>query len=228
MKSFGDGNALSPFAVYPLQTAIRSLPLMQFRTHPVGPFGCCAVCVHRKGKDLNMNRLKFLNRMGTGAAVLGVALCLPAGMLAQSTAPSPETQSGAIPPQSESQSGAQGSMSMHRHHQRNPDRQLKRMTKTLNLTADQQQQIEPILQDRNSQMKKMRDDTSLSSTQRREQGRTLMQDTNQKIEAVLNDTQKEKFEQQNQQRREHMGNHRMGQASGSASGEATPTPPPQQ
>lgn len=172
-----------------------------------------------------MTHRKGLHLMSAGATVLGMALCLPVGMLAQSTATSPDTQ-GATTPQTESQAGTQGSMSMHRHHQRGPKRQLKRMTKTLNLTSDQQQQILPILQDRNTQMKTMRDDTSLSPQQRREQGRTLMQDTNQKIEAVLNDTQKQQFEQQNQQRREHMRNRRMGQAPGSAPGGTPPPPSP--
>ncbi|MEO6964731.1 MAG: hypothetical protein ABI076_02395 [Acidobacteriaceae bacterium] len=168
--------------------------------------------------------------MSTRIAILGMALCIPAAMLAQDTAPPPDAQAPTA------QSSNPAGHSMKRHRGNSPENQLKRLTKKLNLTPDQQQQILPILQDRDTQMKTMRDDTSLSQQQRREQGRTLMQNTNQKIEAVLNDTQKQQFEQQNQRRREHMRNHRM--APGSAPGgtpppppssdEQTPTPPPPQ
>ena len=43
---------------------------------------------------------------------------------------------------------------MHGHHMmaQNPDKQIAHMTAKLNLTADQQAQIKPILQDRSTQM----------------------------------------------------------------------------
>jgi protein CpxP len=173
-----------------------------------------------------MTQRKIFHFISAGATVLGVALCLPAAMLAQTTAPSPDSQ-GVTAPQTDSQGGTQGSMSMHRHHRASPERQLKRMTKKLNLTADQQQQILPILQDQQKQMESMRADTSLSPDQRRQQARTLMQGTHQKIEAILTDTQKQQFEQEMQQRREHMRNHRMGQGPGAAPS-GTPPPPDQQ
>lgn len=113
-------------------------------------------------------------------------------------------------------------MGMHHHRRWSAQRQLKHMTKTLNLTADQQQQMLPILQDLHSKMKGMHENTSLSPQQRREQGRTLMQDTNQKLEAIMTDSQKQQFEQQMQQRHQRMRDRRMNQGSGAG----TPPPPP--
>lgn len=169
-----------------------------------------------------MDHRKVLRFMCTGVTVLSFALCVPAAMLAQSTPP-PDSSAMAT-----SQSGA---MTMHRHRRMSPQRRLKRMTKMLNLTADQQQQMLPILQDQQQQMKSMHEDTSLSPEQRRQQGRTLMKDTNQKLEALMTDSQKQQYEQHMQQRRDHMRNHRMGQGSGSAGApddSGTPPPPPQQ
>ena len=117
------------------------------------------------------------------------------------------------------------------HHKRwSAKRQLKRMTKQLNLTPDQQQQMLPILQDQHAKMKAMHEDTSLTPQQRREQGRTLMQDTHQKLEAIMTDSQKQQFEQTMQQRRQRMHD-RMGQGSGNPppdAGNPPPPPPPPQ
>ncbi len=167
-----------------------------------------------------MNSRKLFRFMGAGSAVLGLALCVPAALLAQST---DSTQTAPPPPT------AQSGMGM--HHRPSAKRQLRRMTKQLNLTSDQQQQMLPILQDRNKQMKAMHDDTSLSPQQRRQQTRTLMQDSNQKMEAVMTDSQKQQFEQMQQQRHEKMQNRRMGQESGTPppdAGNPPPPPPPPQ
>jgi len=85
----------------------------------------------------------------------------------------------------------------------------------------------PILQDQQTQMEAMRNNTSLTQQQRHEQMRTLMQGTNQKLEAVMNDSQKQQYEQSLQQRREHMQNH-MGQGSGAPPPDAGAPPPPPQ
>ena len=43
-----------------------------------------------------MNPRKLFTRMTTGVAVLGMALCVPAAMLAQDTAPAPPPQAPQI------------------------------------------------------------------------------------------------------------------------------------
>ena len=70
------------------------------------------------------------------------------------------------------------------------DDQLARMTKELNLTPDQATQIKPILTDRRQQMEALRQDQSTSQTDKM---KSIRDDSNTKIEAVLNDTQKQQF-----------------------------------
>ena len=116
----------------------------------------------------------------------------------------PQDQDGAAPPP-ESGHG-QG-------RRLDPNRQLKMMTKRLNLTADQQQQILPILTDRQQQFEKLRSDSSLAPTDRRDKMRSLREDSEAKIKAVLNDDQKQKYEQMQQQMRDRM-QRRQQQSSG--------------
>ena len=52
------------------------------------------------------------------------------------------------------------------HHQADPSRQLKMMTKRLNLTGDQQNQILPILTERQQQFESIRNDNSLAPKDR--------------------------------------------------------------
>jgi protein CpxP len=77
----------------------------------------------------------------------------------------------------------------------NPDKQLEHMTKQLNLSADQQTQIKPILVSRDQQMQQLWQDQSTSPQERRAKGKAIQDDSKAKIEAILNDTQKQKFEQ---------------------------------
>ena len=86
-------------------------------------------------------------------------------------------------------------------HRFDPSQQLKRLTKRLNLTPDQQNQLLPILTDRQQQMSALRGDTSLSGQERRAKARTLREDFDSKIKAVLNDSQKQQYEQMRQHRR---------------------------
>jgi hypothetical protein len=139
-----------------------------------------------------MLRNTFLSlAMGT---VLGIGIAV-APLAAQDTAPSNEA-----------------------HHRRQPDpkKQVERLSKRLNLTADQQTQLLPILTDRQQQMQSIRQDTSLSQQDRREKMRSLMQDSNAKITALLNDDQKQKYEDMQKQMREHA--HERSQHRGSNTG----------
>jgi len=58
-----------------------------------------------------------------------------------------------------------------------PDRQLAHLTKTLNLSADQQTQIKPILLDRQQKMQVLWQDQSLSRQDRRSKAIAIQQDT---------------------------------------------------
>lgn len=119
------------------------------------------------------------------SAVFGLGVALAA----------PQSQDQAVQPESNTQA-------THEHHRMDPNRQVQRLTKRLNLTADQQKQILPVLTDQQQQMQAIWKDSSLSATDRREKMQTVRQDSEAKIKAVLNDTQKQEWDQMVQQRRD--------------------------
>jgi periplasmic protein CpxP/Spy len=75
-----------------------------------------------------------------------------------------------------------------------PDRQLEHMTRALGLSADQQDQIKPLLVERQQKMEALFQDQSAAGQNRHAKMQSIRQDTQSKIEAVLNDQQKQKFE----------------------------------
>ena len=105
--------------------------------------------------------------------------------LAQDAPPTPPDQNQAGPP---SQGMGRRGMRM------DPDRQLERLTRELNLTTDQQAQIKPLLVERQQKMQALFQDQSTAQEDRRTQGRSIMEGTNNSIKALLNDDQKQKFE----------------------------------
>ena len=89
------------------------------------------------------------------------------------------------------------------NHRADPNQQLRRLTKRLNLTSEQQNQLLPILTDRQQQMAALLNDGSLSAQDRHAKARTLREDSDSKIKAVLNDNQKEQYQQMRQHHRQH-------------------------
>ena len=87
----------------------------------------------------------------------------------------------------------------------NPDRQLERMTRELDLSAEQQNQIKPLLVDRQQKMEAVFQDQSLSREDRRGKMQAIRQEAAGKIEAVLNDPQKQKFQQMQERMRDRNG-----------------------
>jgi Spy/CpxP family protein refolding chaperone len=104
----------------------------------------------------------------------------------------------------------------------NPDRQLEHLTKSLNLSSDQQTQIKPILESQQQQMMQIHQDQSLSREDKMTKAKGVHEDTSSKIEAVLNDQQKQKYEAMQQKMQERMQERRQGGA------EAQPQAQPQQ
>jgi periplasmic protein CpxP/Spy len=122
---------------------------------------------------------------------LGVAMAAP-----QATAPA---QDQTAPQQ-------KGEWAGHRH--ADPNKEVQHLSKKLNLTADQQSQILPILTERQQQMESIRNDSSLSPQDRRAKMRSAREDADTKLRAVLNDDQKKTYDQMQQQMREHRSEHR--------------------
>lgn len=110
----------------------------------------------------------------------------------------PQQQDQAAPPQSSHQTW----------HRADPNQQLQRLTKRLNLTADQQNQLLPILTDRQQQMESVRNDSSLSAKDKHAKMQAIREDSETKIRSVLTDSQKQTYDQMQQQMRERMQQHR--------------------
>ena len=85
----------------------------------------------------------------------------------------------------------------------NPEAQLQHLTKQLDLTADQQAQIKPILENRDQQVKQLWQDQSLAPPDRHAKMKAIQEDSKGKIEAVLNATQKQKYEAMQAKMQEH-------------------------
>jgi hypothetical protein len=87
--------------------------------------------------------------------------------------------------------------------ERDPAKQAAHLGKQLGLTRDQVAQITPILADRQQQMQNLRADGSLSRKARRAKTKALQQDSKSKVEALLNDSQKQQYEQLIAEHRNH-------------------------
>jgi len=72
------------------------------------------------------------------------------------------------------------------------ERQLQRMTETLNLTDDQVTQIRPILQNRNQRLKDLRADSSLPQGEARAKAAAIRRSARQEIDRILTPEQREK------------------------------------
>lgn len=99
--------------------------------------------------------------------------------------------------------------------QRDPQQQVQRLAKRLQLTDEQQTQLLPILSQRAEQAKAIRNDTTLSVTDRRAKMRDLRQESEAQIKNVLTDTQKQQYDAMVQRGRNHMKRHEAGTGSAS-------------
>lgn len=74
-----------------------------------------------------------------------------------------------------------------------PGDRLEMMAKHLNLTDDQKAQIKPILEEQQTKMQALRDDTSLDREAKMPKMREIMEDTNTKIKPILTEDQQKKL-----------------------------------
>lgn len=99
-----------------------------------------------------------------------------------------------------------------------PERQLQQLTERLSLTADQQSQVKGLLAEQRQKMEALRD-SSQGAPPDRAQMEAIRNDTDTKINALLNDDQKAKFAAWQQERKARMGRRQ---------GPEQPPQPPQQ
>jgi protein CpxP len=147
----------------------------------------------------------------SGVLAAGLVVC-GAQAFAQEAGGAPETSA---PPAMQGPGGGRRGMM-------DPDQQLARMSKRYNLSADQQTQLKPILVSQQQQMQALRGDSSMSREDRMAKMQSIRSDSTTKIEAILNDTQKKQFAEDQQRMQERM------QQRGDGGGPGGPPPPPQQ
>jgi protein CpxP len=135
--------------------------------------------------------------------ILSLALAIP---LLAGSAPAAQNQG----------SGGSGQMGGRRQGPMSPDMRLKAMTKNLNLTADQQAKIKPILEDERKKMQDLRNDSSVDRLSMRAKMMQIHQDSSDQIRGLLDDKQKDKFNKQEQERRQRMQDRRGGGMGGPA------------
>lgn len=102
----------------------------------------------------------------------------------------------------------------HAHSWQTPDQVVANMDSKLSLTDDQKAKITPIVADRQEKLKEL----FQSSGRRRQKARevkSIVSDSDQKIEALLTDDQKQKYEEIKQEREEQMKERRAARHSGS-------------
>lgn len=132
-------------------------------------------------------------------------------VFAQDAAPPPPP-----PPMQQGMGGMHHGM---RHHRMTPERQLQHLTRALNLTAAQQEQLKPILTEQDQKMRAIWQSQAQQRQQMREQMMSAAKESKAKIEAVLTPEQQQKFDAMIHRRMERM--HQWRQHHG-----APPPPPP--
>jgi periplasmic protein CpxP/Spy len=94
----------------------------------------------------------------------------------------------------------------------------------LGLTADQKAQIKSIREDSKTQANAIRNNSSLSQQQKKEQLKSLHHATHERVEGVMTPEQRAKFEARHKKHHRRGGRHRKSSAA-DATGPATPPPP---
>jgi periplasmic protein CpxP/Spy len=126
-----------------------------------------------------------------------LALTLSAFLGAAVAAPAPQS--------ADAQAGGQEGHAGHRGGQAmDPQKRVDMLAKRLNLTDDQKQKLLPILTEQQEKMKSIRDDSSLSRDDRFQKMRDLREETDNKINPILTDEQRQKYAEMQQKARERM------------------------
>lgn len=117
--------------------------------------------------------------------------------------------------------GDSGQSSMPQHGAPDPQKQAARLTKRLGLSDDQSAKITTILQNQQQQMSTVRSDSSLAQQDRRTKMRSIRQDTDTQINAVLTPAQQSQYAAMKQQMMQRMQNGQHGGAPAGGSGSSS-------
>lgn len=117
-----------------------------------------------------------------GMWILTMAACMLGGLVGNGQSMFAGQEAGGAPPTAQQARPARGQV----------ERQLQRMSKSLNLTDDQVAKIRPILQERNKQLKDLRANSSLPQGEARAKAREIRKSARQQIDQILTPEQREK------------------------------------
>ena len=117
-----------------------------------------------------------------GMWILTMAACVLGGLVGIGQSMFAGQEAGGAPPTAQQARPARGRV----------ERQLQRMSKSLNLTDDQVAKIRPILQNRNKQLKDLRANSSLPQGEARAKAPEIRKSARQQIDQILTPEQKEK------------------------------------
>lgn len=93
---------------------------------------------------------------------------------------------------------------------------VQRLGEKLNLSDDQKAQIKPIIADRQQKMQALRSDTSLRRGQKGRQMKSIMEDSDKKINAILTADQQKQYAELKQQMKERRQARRRNNSGGSS------------
>lgn len=83
-----------------------------------------------------------------------------------------------------------------------PDEVVDTLAAKLNLSEDQKTQIKPIIADRQQKLQALKADTSSRPMQKMRRMKSIFEESDKKIKAILNDQQKQQYIQMEQQMRQ--------------------------
>jgi Spy/CpxP family protein refolding chaperone len=106
------------------------------------------------------------------------------------------------------------------HHDHNPHREAAKLSKKLNLTADQTAKLEPILADRDNKIAALTNDKTISPVVMKQQMRAIRQQTRQQLATVLTPDQLQQIKSH------HHGQGAPGQTQPEAQPQTQPNPQP--
>ena len=117
-------------------------------------------------------------------SLLSFVLVLPVGYLVPFQAFAGVQAPGAVTPQHQTR---------RQYNRPSLDERVSRFAKSFDLSEAQQSAVKKILEERQQQILRIRDDTSISGSARISQFRALQESTVERIRAVLNEEQKKKY-----------------------------------
>lgn len=98
-----------------------------------------------------------------------------------------------------------------------PDDVVQRLGEKLNLSDDQKAQIKPIIADRQQKMQALRSDTSMRRRQKARQMKSIFEESDKKIKAILTPDQQKQYAELEQQMKERRQERRQNRSGGDSS-----------